>query len=239
MARGRTFGFALALLGAALAGNWLASLERPADPVPEPQPKPKIEVEGQAVPAAGPSEAMPSRRGPKVGEEVAPANRNVTPPGVLPGPAVEGPMVRVPGYVPPVRAPRPEIRRHPRVIVETAGTFSSEAVRVRLAGIQTVGAQESCRDAAGAEWPCGRAARSALQRLIRARTVDCDAAPGAAISEYTAYCRVGPTEINRWLVEQGWARPAEGAPAGFQPLFETAQSEGRGLFRKTAPRLEE
>lgn len=238
MAGARTFGLIVVLIGAVLVGNWLAG-ER------EPEWAAKPGRDAGDGPAAGAETAAPAdkadraERGPPVGEEVAPARRDVTPPGVLPGPPGAGPMVRVPGYVPPVRPPRPEVRRYPRVVVESAGSFIAEDVRVRFAGVDTLPAERVCADDAGATWPCGRAGRSALRRLIRARLVDCDAAPGTPTSDYEAYCRVGAIDINRWLVEQGWARPVAGAPADYGPLAKEAERAGRGIYRKVAPSLPE
>lgn len=170
--------------------------------------------------------------GPAVGEMVAPAERNVTPPDILPGPAPEGPMVRAPGYVPPPKPPEPEIRTYPRVVVANAGNLAAGWTVIRLQGIEAPGLDDTCKDDNGTEWPCGRVARTQLARLIRTRAVTCEAAPGAPEKDYAAICRVGRVEINQWLVEQGWATPQDGAPEALAKAAEAAKRQHLGLNRK-------
>lgn len=45
-----------------------------------------------------------------------------------------------------------------------------------------------------------------------------------------ARCAVGKTDLSRWLVAQGWARPEPDAPESFHALHEEARAAGVGLF---------
>ena len=126
MLRGLAFllAAALGLAIALLIGASFFTPDRP-DPASTPQqqnagPEPTAPSEAsKAAPVPAPDP------GPTVGEMVAPAERNVTPPDILPGPTPEGPMVRAPGYVPPPKPPEPEIRTYPRVVVANAGNLAA------------------------------------------------------------------------------------------------------------------
>ncbi|TCT13224.1 hypothetical protein EDC22_10185 [Tepidamorphus gemmatus] len=129
--------------------------------------------------------------------------RNVTPPNVLQRPTARYAEPASETGPPPEPA-RP--RRFHRVVVADAGTLRAGDTVIRLAGIVPVGADQTCTDASGREWPCGRAAAAALRMLIRNRAVDC-----ALIAERdgvsAATCSVGLQDINGWLVAHGWAEP--------------------------------
>jgi endonuclease YncB( thermonuclease family) len=136
--------------------------------------------------------------------------RNVTPPGMLQAPNLEGKtIVREPAKAlpkPPPRPPKPDLYARPTV--EAAGVLLSGKTNIKIAGIRVVGAEEICSGNDDRQWPCGVHARTALQRLIRQRTIACD--PGGVADDKGAiakHCKVGGTDIGEWLVEQGWALP--------------------------------
>lgn len=170
------------------------------------------------------------------GLETNRANRNVTPEGVLPAPEVAWPIERVaPRPTPEPRKPPPAPARFFRVGVPDAGRITTRrGYDVVLSGIDAPAADDTCVDDKGAIWPCGRAAKASLSRLIRGRAVECDIEPErlAALVEakltIRAVCHVAGREINSWLVEQGWARPDGDERLG--EAFETAKSEGLGLW---------
>ena len=236
MLRGLAFllAAALVLTLALLIGASFFSPDR-TDPETVAPPQPTAAPDPGAPPAssdAAPVTVPEPDPGPTVGEMVAPAERNVTPPEILPGPQPEGPMLRAPGYVPPPKPPEPEIRTYPRVVVANAGNLAAGWAVIRLQGIDAPALDATCKDESGAEWPCGRVARTQLARLIRTRTVTCEAAPGAPEKDYAAICRVGPVEINHWLVEQGWATPQDGAPEALAKAADLAKRQHLGLHRR-------
>ena len=73
-------------------------------------------------------------------------------------------------------APR-ETKRYFKVKVLDAGTLEAgpptEAVVIRLEGIDTYEADETCKTKSGDTWPCGAKARAALTLFIRSRAVTC------------------------------------------------------------------
>lgn len=94
-----------------------------------------------------------------------------------------------------------------RVEVVDARTFKTPAKTVRLAEIEALPLERTCRDAKGQAWPCGKRAQAALVTLLRGRPVTCFEVSIEG-KDSVARCRVGRTDIAAWLVEQGWARPS-------------------------------
>lgn len=75
---------------------------------------------------------------------------------------------------------------------------------IRLEGLDAPEGRQSCtRD--GHAWPCGREAAKALLELIGGRPVTCRSSRLDQYDRMLATCRVGDTDINRWLVSEGWA----------------------------------
>jgi endonuclease YncB( thermonuclease family) len=192
-------------------------------------------------PAGSPATSRPAAEQPRPAAAIAPEKvpetpppklvdrqvRNVTPPGVTPGPKVTGPLVQI---APP---PRPEKRaraeedkpkRLYRPNIAAAGLIGTSDGPIRLAGIEAPGPDELC-GAAG--WHCGRMARAALRQFIRGRAIECDVRPGTDRIADPALCRVGGQDIAEWLVEQGWARPDGGS---YSAAADKAQAERLGLW---------
>ena len=84
-------------------------------------------------------------------------------------------------------------------------TLEVQGVRVRLWGIDAVESSQTCLDASGKPWLCGRRAAFALADFLGQRTVRCVQRDTDRYGRVVAVCRVDGVEVNRWLVEQGWA----------------------------------
>lgn len=114
----------------------------------------------------------------------------------------------------------------PRPLVLSAGSFRSGDTVVVLEGIRETPADMTCISSNG-NWPCGNFAKAALQRLIRSRTISCE---GKELStgNYSGRCRMGNSDLSRWLVEQGWAEAVD-------PALKAAEAQARktekGLWR--------
>lgn len=210
------------------------SADRATRPVEVPAVTASIDSSGEEMPeflrrAAAPPQAA----APEV--EPPPASlRNVTPLGVTPGPAPEGPLVRIPvaAVATPVELRPDDVYR--RVMVLDAASF--RAVRdktpiiVRIAGVTAPSFKDTCTDPAGKVWKCGAKARAELARLIGGKAVSCldvdETDPVAPL----ARCTVGRFDLARWLVENGWADPGDGADAEMQGLADKAKADQRGRF---------
>lgn len=162
-------------------------------------------------------------------ETVPPAVRNVTPPGMTPGPTVDGPLIRE--AVPP-KPPEPaRWRRFFLPATTEAATFVTEGLTIRVSGVTPPSADKTCKTVVGEDWPCGRVALFSLRMFLRGRAVECYFPPLGDIRQVVAPCRVGPTDLALWLLSQGWATPDENATDAYRAAAEEARCAGRGLFR--------
>lgn len=119
-----------------------------------------------------------------------------------------------------------------RASVVDGDTLEIQGVRVRLWGVDAVESSQTCLDAAGRVWPCGRRAAFALADFLGARTVACTRKDTDRYGRMVAVCRVGETEINRWLVEQGWALAyVQYGGRVYLPAQSQAQASQRGIWQ--------
>jgi endonuclease YncB( thermonuclease family) len=139
--------------------------------------------------------------------------------------------------------PRPglaqEIAGRPQVI--DAGTLDFSGRRVRLHGIDVPDLAQTCRlpgpeggQEGGQLWTCGRDARWAAINRIHPHWVTCHARGQASDGAELAVCFLagfGQHELNVWLVAQGWALAAPGAPEAYATAQAAAQAAGKGLWR--------
>lgn len=160
-------------------------------------------------------------------EPVRQGLRDVTPQDGVHLPKPEGMLARLPAVVPPPPPPRPpKPANFALPVVVGAGILEAGGETIRLPGILPLAADSQCEGAAG-KWPCGAFARTALQRYLRRRTIDCAAQGERDGGMLVTPCSVGGSDIGQWLVEQGWVRP-EGdryAQAAAQ-----ARKAGRGVW---------
>jgi endonuclease YncB( thermonuclease family) len=76
--------------------------------------------------------------------------------------------------------------------------------RIRLVGIDAPEYAQLCRKD-GADYACGRHARDALIRLVAGKPIACSGWERDRYSRLLAVCTAGGVDLNRSLVEQGWA----------------------------------
>ncbi len=154
---------------------------------------------------------------------------------MAPPPRIELPYAKAtqPEQEGPEQKPRePEKpKRFYRIVAQDAGTLTSGKTTIRLADVQALGPDETCKGEGGKTWPCGRRARSALRRLIRAKSVVCSALERPAANELVARCAVGRVDINDWVVRHGWARPSSSEKERYAAALAAAKKAGRGLWR--------
>ena len=123
---------------------------------------------------------------------------------------------------------KPDLFSRP-VVVQT-GELRSGDTLIRLAGIDLLPKDKRCETATG-DWPCGNFARAALQRFIRARTISCSREAGSA-EHYSGHCKIGKTDLSRWLVTQGWAAASSD---DLKEMEREAREAGKGIWRKQKP----
>lgn len=206
MARRGTFRLVTtaAILSAVSVAALIFWTDPPPPPKPEPKPRP-MPVEQPAHP------------------------RDVTPPSALPGPVVSGPLTRLPAREPPPKPPAPPepVLLH-RVVVIDGGSVRTGRDVIRIAGIRPLTIDTTCTDSEGRDWPCGQAAATELRMLIRRRSLSC--APPFGDEHAPRFCTVGTLDIGEWLIEQGWAEPADEAPQSYRSAAERAREAKAGRY---------
>lgn len=97
--------------------------------------------------------------------------------------------------------------------------------RLRLRGIDAPEMEQSCfRN--GADYPCGREARAELIRLIGGAPLLCETFGRDAYRRLLAECRADGQDVNRLMVERGWAV----SYGGHRDAEDEARHAERGLW---------
>ena len=105
--------------------------------------------------------------------------------------------------------------------IEIAGT------RIRLEGIDAPESDQTCTDAQGKPWPCGKAATTQLRAHVRDRELICNARALDRYKRVLAVCALPDgSDINAWMVQQGWA-----VAYGFAKVYESEQAEAEEAKR--------
>lgn len=103
---------------------------------------------------------------------------------------------------------------------------------VRLAGVDAPEYRQSCTDAGGKPWPCGREARAALDRLVKGAAISCTTRAEDRYGRALASCSVSGRDLGSEMARLGWALGArdERFP---EPAREMAEARGarRGIWR--------
>ena len=163
-------------------------------------------------------------------EIVPPAARDVTPPGVTPGPSVDGPLLRE--AVPPPPPEPPRWRRYFLPPTTDAATFVIDGkLTIQVSGVTPPAVDDTCTFAGGEQWPCGRTALHALRMFLRGRAVECLFPYADSLTEVTAPCRVGGMDIGGWLLASGWAKPNELATGEYRETAAVARCSNLGLWQ--------
>lgn len=165
-------------------------------------------------------------------EIVAPAMRNVTPPGFTPAPAGDGPLVRE--VLPPPPPEPPRWRRYFLPETTDAATFAVRGnLAIRIAGVSPPAVDEVCAFADGTPWPCGRTALHQFRMFLRGRAVECLFPYAPTLEAVVAPCRVGVTDLGLWLSRAGWARPSDLATTEYVAAVAEARCAARGIWQGT------
>lgn len=122
--------------------------------------------------------------------------------------------------------PEPEIAH----VTGTARVIDGDSiavggVEIRLKGIDAPEAAQAC-GGEGARWPCGMEAAGRLAGRLHGESVECSGTGHDVHGRLLVRCRAGETDINAWMVEQGWAVSYD----DYASQERTAREAGRGLW---------
>lgn len=95
-------------------------------------------------------------------------------------------------------------------IVGRAKVIDGDSLRVddatvRLFGVDAPEYQQTCADARGQPYGCGRAAKRALAALIDGAVIRCEVRDVDRYKRFVAVCFLGRVDLNAALVAGGWA----------------------------------
>jgi endonuclease YncB( thermonuclease family) len=98
--------------------------------------------------------------------------------------------------------------------------------RIRLIGLDAVELDQTCTDATGAEWPCGREARRFVDQLTDEGTATCAADGRDRYRRVLARCKIASGDIGEQVVRAGWAV----AELEYGIALAEARLNGRGIW---------
>ncbi|KAA0697652.1 thermonuclease family protein [Neorhizobium sp. P12A] len=110
-------------------------------------------------------------------------------------------------------------------------TLDQRGERLRLLGIDSPEYRQQC-ERGGSDWPCGRAARDMLVKLLAGGSVDCRGDKRDRYGRLLVTCRMGDTDINGEMVLRGMAVSYGGYAAEQAKAREAKSGLWAGTFER-------
>ena len=108
-------------------------------------------------------------------------------------------------------------------------TIAVDGERIRLWGLDAPELRQTCR-ASVTSLPCGELARDHLIVLIHSRPVRCAIRGRGYYGRHLGVCYEGSADLNRALVEAGWAVIDPRYPSTYQAQQDGARAARRGVW---------
>lgn len=121
-----------------------------------------------------------------------------------------------------------EIAGTPRIV--DGDTLRIGAETIRLEGIDAPEAKQHCRDAAGAPYACGAIATKVLARLAGGSALACRGHARDRYGRLLATCEAAGNNLNRAMVQAGWALAFRRYSHRYLGDEREASSERRGMW---------
>ena len=102
---------------------------------------------------------------------------------------------------------------------------------IRLYGIDAPELHQTCLDSRSETYQCGRESFRHLQMLMAGKPVHCRIFDQDRYRRAVAVCSAGTVELNRQMVEDGWATAYERLPSIYAASEDRARAERRGLWQ--------
>jgi endonuclease YncB( thermonuclease family) len=115
---------------------------------------------------------------------------------------------------------------------------AANGVEYRIFGIDAPELHQTCSEADGKSWLCGRAAKARLTTLINRGNVNCEARAKDRFGRTVALCSAeGVPDLGEALVRDGYAIDLDGAAGNpYRDAEAEAQTAKRGIWRGTFER---
>ena len=117
-----------------------------------------------------------------------------------------------------------------RASIVDADTLDIHGERIRLNGIDAPESGQRCYDALGKLYRCGAAAANALDRMLMGKTVACKITGTDRYKRLLGTCYSGETDIQEWLVENGYALAYRKYSTAYVAAENRAADAGRGIW---------
>ena len=101
---------------------------------------------------------------------------------------------------------------------------------MRLHGIDAPESDQTCLNG-GQRWPCGRLSTQALYEQVSGNAVRCVGDDQDPYERLIAVCYADGTNLNAWMVGQGWAVAYRRYSPAFMDEERQAKSEGAGVWQ--------
>lgn len=113
--------------------------------------------------------------------------------------------------------------------VSDGDSLRSGRLKIRLFGIDAPELKQDCVDAAGRDWPCGKAARARLGELVAA-PLQCELIDVDRYGRLVMRCRADGTDIAEALVAQGLALAYRRYATDYVAAEEAARAARAGVW---------
>lgn len=106
-------------------------------------------------------------------------------------------------------------------------TLNMSGTRIRLIDIDAPELDQTCMDAQGRDWLCGRQVSAQLRSHVRGRDLTCQPKSRDQYGRVLATCSLPDgSDINAWMVHQGWA-----VTYGYADVYGRQQAEAKSAKR--------
>lgn len=118
-----------------------------------------------------------------------------------------------------------------RASVIDGDTLEIHGQRIRLQGIDAPESGQHCHDAKARKWRCGQKSALALDKKIGRKTVSCQITGTDRYGRYLGTCFAKNTDLNGWMVREGWAVAYVKYATTYLPDEKAAQGRQSGLWQ--------
>lgn len=108
-------------------------------------------------------------------------------------------------------------------------SLTLDGTRIRLYGIDAPELDQRC-NRNGTSWECGQEAKRQLAALVEGKPLECGTVEQDQYGRQVAVCWSGQIELNRTMVEQGWAAAYQSVTSKYAAPEIRAKAAGLGIW---------
>ena len=109
-------------------------------------------------------------------------------------------------------------------------TVEVQGVKIRMHGIDAPESKQQCQRPNGEFWACGKQATLSLVEKINGSPIRCEGRDQDRYGRVIAVCYLGGSDLNRWMVSQGWAVSYRKYSKDYVSQEEAARSASLGVW---------